>query len=110
MLSDQDIVKLKRKLFRLVVLIKSRKIMMILKKSLLVLIVLGIIYFSLGFIASIVFIVMESFTHQMSSEIGNDFSPWIIYVCMILLAIVFGLIVMGLGIGFYHLRKNIRNS
>lgn len=88
----------------------SKSTIIILQKILLVLTVLAIIYFGLGFLASIVFIVIEAFTHQISIDIGKEFSPWIIYVVIGILAIVFAGIVTGLCIGFYHLRKNIRKD
>ncbi len=83
--------------------------MIVLKKILLIILVLAIIYFSLGFIASVVLIVMEFNSHQMSREIGGDFDSWIIYLGLGLFSIFLGLIIMSLGAGFYHLRKNIRN-
>ena len=44
----------------------------------------------------------------MSNDIGDDFEPWIIYLGLAVFAVLLGLVLMGLGIGFYHLRKNIR--
>lgn len=82
----------------------------ILLKILRVILVLAIIYLSVGFIAGIGFIVIEAQTHKMSNEIGNDFNPWIIYAGMIVYLFIIGGLLMGAGIGFYKIRQKIRKS
>ncbi|MDG1476951.1 MAG: hypothetical protein P8Q14_07375 [Vicingaceae bacterium] len=77
-------------------------------KTVLVLLMLAIIYLSLGFIAGIGVIVMEVMTHKMSKEIGGDFNPWIIYVGLGVYLFTIRGMLLGCGIGYYKLRVRIR--
>ena len=84
--------------------------MIALKKIGLVLLILLMIYFSIGILACIGVIVIEATTHQPSIEIGENFQPWILYLCMGIFAIVLAGIGVACGVGYYYLRKSLRKQ
>ncbi len=82
----------------------------ILLKIVSILLLIGVIYFGLGLLATIVMIIMEATMQVMSSELGEDYPTWILYVSGVVFAIFVGGLGMGCGIGYYQLKKYIKNA
>lgn len=81
----------------------------ILLKIAIILLIILMVYFGLGFLGSIALIFIEATTHRMSIEIGRDFNPSIIYLGLSLFAILVGGIFTACYIGCYHARKTLKN-
>lgn len=84
------------------------KLKRVIKKLTLILLVLTMIYFCIGFIAAATMIIIEAATHQMSSEIQQDtpsFEPWLIYLGMFVMMIL----CFGMALGAYFAHKAIKN-
>jgi uncharacterized membrane protein (Fun14 family) len=87
--------------------------LLILKKVAKLLLILVMIYFSLGGLASLGMIFIEAFTHQMSTEIQQDsaeFQAWLIYVGMLVMLITCAGFVFTAYLGFRFLRRDILKS
>ena len=80
----------------------------ILLKIAIILLIILMVYFGLGFLACVALIIFEASTHQISLEIGNDFNPAIIYLGLSLFAIVVAGIFTACYIGYYHARKKLK--
>ena len=80
----------------------------ILRKIALIILVLFIIYFMIGALASIAMIVIEAITHQMSLEIQEDnpsFQPWIIYVGIAVMTFISVGMAFGVFMGYRSVKK-----
>ena len=85
------------------------KLLLIIKKVTKVLMVLVMIYFSIGALACIGVIGIEAFTQQMSLEIKEDspeFQSWIIYVGMVVMLII----CLGFVFSSYLLFRFLKND
>ncbi|MDB4534269.1 hypothetical protein N9242_05295 [Vicingaceae bacterium] len=80
----------------------------ILKKVILVVLVLLMIYFGLGFAACIGIILIEASTHQLSLELGNDYPVWIIYLAMSIFAMICAGLFIACKVGHYYLKKSTK--
>ncbi len=77
-------------------------------KIAIILLIILMVYFGLGILASIALIFIEISTHQISIEIGNDFNPNIIYLGLSLFLVVLGGIFTACYIGYFHAKKSLK--
>ena len=82
-------------------------IMHILKKIILILLMLLMIYFGLGVLSCIGIIIAEASTHILSSEIGSDASPALIYTALGVFAFICAGLVTLCYVGYYYLKRSV---